>query len=490
MRRTLPNNKEERLDLLKQKAAELPDFVWIPDFVSISGSTIFAEREPNDLDTVIRMEGIDSMLTLKLKRVLEETLGASPHIILEPAGPNWSYLPIYDLVLRKKSQFIVQEIEEPEFKEKLYHQRAASEKVLAEAKKSFEENRLEPFRFYLPMKPTRITLPGQRQIVDRFCSYFSEDDFPVLNSKKYDGMHIIIHRKGNRVEIWTEDGSEVTNSLPSLIKEILKLTPSDFIIEAELEQWLKDIHQPREAVAAKLHRTTIESDDDLIANVFTCVYLEGEDLHKKTEEERQKALSSIGIDYSTFEIPDLKHKLNLVPNLRCGKVAELKESTIRLRYLPASEGVVAKKADSIYFLDGDSKEGWIKFHNSATLKARVIETIETKTKGIFNYRYGILPGSYQFKQADLKEDVIEVGKTFSTSTKCQRGDIIEIEFETFNITHNEKMDYYTVSAWAPIFLNALGRGTPNTVDEVVERAEKEHILQEKVITEEGATVYL
>ena len=172
MRRTLPNNKEERLDLLKQKAAELPDFVWIPDFVSISGSTIFAEREPNDLDTVIRMEGIDSMLTLKLKRVLEETLGASPHIILEPAGPNWSYLPIYDLVLRKKSQFIVQEIEEPEFKEKLYHQRAASEKVLAEAKKSFEENRLEPFRFYLPMKPTRITLPGQRQTVDRFCSYF------------------------------------------------------------------------------------------------------------------------------------------------------------------------------------------------------------------------------------------------------------------------------------------------------------------------------
>ncbi|PIV83457.1 MAG: hypothetical protein COW51_04390 [Candidatus Moranbacteria bacterium CG17_big_fil_post_rev_8_21_14_2_50_44_12] len=100
-----------------------------------------------------------------------------------------------------------------------------------------------------------------------------------------------------------------------------------------------------------------------------------------------------------------------------------------------------------------------------------------------------MPGSYQFRQADLQENLVEVGKTFSTSTKCHRGDAIEIEFETFNITHDERKDIFTISAWAPVFLGKAS-GEPDSVDDVVKKAEDAKVLQEKVITLEGETVYL
>jgi len=489
--------RDKRLAWLSSRAQELPDFVWIPDFISITGSTIFADRPPHDLDVVARAERMDSLLGLKLDRVFREYFDRSPHLIPEPAGPNWPYLPLYDLVLRKKPQFEVVPINEPEFASHIYHQRAASEEVKRQAHQSLEEDKLKLFRFYLPMKPTRITLAGERQTVSRFVSYFSEpDDFPVLNSKKYDGMHILIFRDKDKVEVWSEDGSLLApENFPSLIEELEGLRAENFIIEAELESWLGDIHQPREAVAAQMRSTEKEPDDNLIANVFTCTFLNGKDLHQESEATRQEALDSLGIAYSTTHIPDLSHKLNKVPNDLCHNQKELKESTERLRFLPASEGVVAKKANSVYFLDGDSREGWIKFHNNAVLRGKVIEALGTKTAGVWNYRYGILPGNYAFKPGDLAEvgdeELVEVGKTFSTNIECSRGDLIEIEFETFNLTHDQKTDYYAVSAWAPVFLSRLdSRGKPDDVDAAAEKALQEHILQEKEVTLEGEVIYL
>jgi hypothetical protein len=89
------------------------------------------------------------------------------------------------------------------------------------------------------------------------------------------------------------------------------------------------------------------------------------------------------------------------------------------------------------------------------------------------------------------EELVEVGKTFSTNVKCSRGELIQVEFETFNLTHRLKNDVYEVSAWAPVFFQRLeSRGEPDELDDILKRAEKEHILQEKEILETGETVYL
>jgi len=491
------SSKEDRQAWLISQAHNLPDFVWKPDYISITGSSIFAERLPHDMDIVLRDDTLDTALRIKLERALLENFpDLYPHFVPSTAGPNWPYLSIYDLCLIKKPEFKITSINEPEFERQLYHQRAATAEVAKQARESREEDKLKLFRFYLVLKPTRITLAGERQTVDRFVSYFPEEDFPVLNSKKFDGVHLLIFRKGDKVEFWSDDGSQFdTARMPSAVKELTALKADNFIIEAELEQWLDKVHQPREAVAAKLHRREIEDDADLLLNVFTCVFFNDEDLHNESESRRQDALDSLGIKYSTTGVPDLSHKLNKVPNDLCSTSKKLKDSTEKLRYLPASEGVVAKKANSVYFLDGNAKEGWIKFHNNALLTAKVIEAIETRTAGVWNYRYGIRPGDYAFKKGDLAEvgdeELVEVGKTFSTDFQCSRGDLIQVEFETFNLTHDSRTDVYTVSAWAPVFFAKLdSRGEPDELDAILKRAEKEHILQQKEITEEGETVYL
>ena len=74
------------------------DFVYVPDFVCVTGSTLYHEagHEPNDLDVVVRRSDVWS----DLEEALAKHLGPEVSCIWEPRGPNWDFVPIYDLVLR------------------------------------------------------------------------------------------------------------------------------------------------------------------------------------------------------------------------------------------------------------------------------------------------------------------------------------------------------------------------------------------------------
>jgi hypothetical protein len=121
---------DDGLDLLA--AAEgLPEtIVWVPDFVSLSGSQVYARgREPNDADVVLRAEQgqdgrfelrlpVDAGLALKLRRTLEDVFGFSGvHYTGAPYGPNWDSLPLYSLCLVRNPDFQVRQVSdsEPEF---------------------------------------------------------------------------------------------------------------------------------------------------------------------------------------------------------------------------------------------------------------------------------------------------------------------------------------------------------------------------------------
>ena len=129
----------------------LPDFVWIPGFVSIAGSTIYhaeglTDREPNDLDLILRCEAdqktgrlfltLDPGLRLKLDRVMELNFGGNRDIqyTASTSGPNWDFLKIYDLILRARNPLQIEEVDEPEFKELLYKQADPYMEYLEEGK--------------------------------------------------------------------------------------------------------------------------------------------------------------------------------------------------------------------------------------------------------------------------------------------------------------------------------------------------------------------
>jgi hypothetical protein len=123
---------------------------------------------------------------------------------------------------------------------------------------------------------------------------------------------------------------------------------------------------------------------------------------------------------------------------------------------------------------------------------KITKVKETKTKGVYNYYFGLLPDK-EMKMRNLVEvgNVFyhQSGKTFSTALKGNVGNTIEIECETFNIEHHLPEDEYKVTLWAPRVMKILKDGKIDTISEAKSRAKKEHCLQEKEI-KEGKTIYL
>jgi len=496
---------------VKNEINKIGHIIIVPNYVSWTGSSLYAkERMPNDMDIVIRDYKISPDKYLKLQRVLKKLTGEIPCVHMTPEGPNWRHMPLYHLALIpvKSNEFIEVGLEEPGFADKLYEQRAAEPEIRKQAEQSEKENKVKVSRFFLMMKPTRAAKPNHRMTIDYFISLFKPEDFKagILSSKKYDGMAIETHKDGNKVKILSEDGEVITERLPQIVEAVKKLNRDSLVLGAELEMWKKEKHQPREAVAGYVHAKTPPDDSDLVANVFTKMY-EDKDIHEEKEADRQRGLKKINFPQSTWSIPDTKKKLNLVPNLESHSAEELRKHTNFVWKQVASEGNVAKKNDAIYYLDGRSRDGWIKWHGNCLIYGIVIERIQTKTEGVYNYRYGINPQNYNISPEHLQEseefgrlvevkneDWIEVGKSFNTDDKLNRGDLIAIECETFNLIDNKKTGFTEVTAWAPryIYLDQTEEPVPktaDTIDEVVAKAKKNRVLQKKTITVEGETLY-
>jgi len=491
------------LDKIKE-IQKTGNIILVPNYVNWTGSTLYAkDRMPNDLDIVIRDEKINPDWMIKVQRLMKKIMETEPCYHLTATGPNWRHLPVLHLGLIpvKEPQFVEMGKEEPGFADLLYEQvlRAASPEVQKQAEMSAKQDRIKMFRFFQPMKPTRSAKPNHRMTIDFFLSLFKEEDFKagILSSKKYDGMAIIIYKDGDKIEIWSEDGENLTERLPQTIEAIKKLNRDELILLAELELWLEGKHQPREAVSGLMKEKGKPDDSNVVANIFTKVW-ENKDIHKEPEFLRQEGLKKINFPQSTWGVPDVKKKLNLVPNLLSHSKEELRKHTNFVWKQVASEGNVAKKSNSIFYLDGRSRDGWIKWHGNALLYGTVIKRNPTKVETVFNYDYGILPTGYKIDEKDLVEvegkKYVKVGTTFNTDEKKNKGDMIAVECETFNFITDRRTNTVGVTAWAPryIYLDKTEEPVPkvaDTIGEVVEKAKKNRVLQKKTITKEGETLY-
>lgn len=382
--------------------------------------------------------------------------------------------------------------------------RAGSPDIERQAEATRKEDAVKLFRFFVPMKPVKGTFPEQRQSLENFLSLFEDGDFPVHSTKKYDGMNTEIHKGGDRVMVFSEDGEDNTARFPGIIEAVKKLKVRDLVLLAETELWRDGRHLPREAVAGYAHGTGEPDDAGLVANAYDVVYaagggnadgldLDAGDIHEWPFERRVKVLEALGLPQATFEVPDPALKLNRAPFLLSRNRDELAEHTRFLAERPGSEGNVAKKHAGPYSLTGRD-EAQIKFHVSEVLAGVVLERIETKVKGIFNYLYGVLPGDEPVRDSETAElsgrTYLIVGKTFSTNQRAEPGEIVEVEYETLNLTRDEEEGTVSLSAWAPRFMGRLSdRKEPDTLEEAAARARKARLLTEKVVTAGGETVF-
>lgn len=117
-RREMSHNETDKLDrlskpLLKEDLAQ-GDYVLVPAYVSIVGSSVKDPEGAKDLDILVRQQYRDSSLEIRVMRALGKD--KDYHFIYDPKGPHDDYIPIFDLVLRAKGKPEVQRVEAQEIR--------------------------------------------------------------------------------------------------------------------------------------------------------------------------------------------------------------------------------------------------------------------------------------------------------------------------------------------------------------------------------------
>jgi len=486
-------------EFIGRRLDKAPDeILLVRDFVNVAGSAAVTER-PNDIDVVVRafydapqssymLDG--SCMWTALRRFLTPNKrGPQMQMLGSPQGSFTDYIPVYDLVLRRREPHVVKiEPEPPEYKDKqrVIKARAASAEQRAQAERAKREDKLTLGEFFYQPKPTRPAFEEEPQTVDRLLELYEERRdkwLPAWVQKKYDGVRHQIHKNNNEVTIYSEDGDDNTDRLPGVVAAIKQLGPHRLVLDAEIERWKDGQHLPREAVSAYLATKDEPDDSDLVANVFDVLFWKGDDIHQRPLRFRLECLKQLG-DAGTMEKPKASERVNIAPGLEVKTVAELKKATERIRRLPGSEGIVAKQIESRYPLALVTEDLWVKFHNATTIKGVVIDSKRVKG-GAWVYEFGIAPGKEKAEHYTDGEKLIPVGLTFSTARRYQKGEPIFIEAETVNKVRSPRG--VSIGAWAPRVLGDY-EGKPDTVDTVVKRAAAQLVLQTKEADDSGKVI--
>ena len=372
--------------------------------------------EGNDADIIVRSE-----LPYELWRRIAFRLGRAavnipdiPVHIIRDDGPFTSFVPLYHVALVPVDE----------------------QEVIFMKRKG-----LKLFQPIIPMKPIRIG-PNMPSTPEGFFALVEEHGPKGNLEPKYDGLHAFIHSNGKRIVVQSEDGQDITSALTHILPG---LPDGEYILDCEIELWEGKEHKPREAVAGNVHARRRAS---YVLNIFDILYFDGEPLYKKGFRERRRELEKLFRKYqSTMDVPS--KPINLGVSLEVDSMKEVKKYFKEILKRDHKEGVVWKKDDGPYYLNGKNPGVQIKYHRSMIFEGVVLKRNETKTKGVFNYTVGVpadgLPVIYGM-DLDGKKYLV-IGRTFSTNKKFAPGDPIKIEAEQVNLIINEKG--VDLSAWAP-----------------------------------------
>ncbi len=151
--------------------------------------------------------------------------------------------------------------------------------VAREEKKREEmsEKKLKLFDWFPMLKPLHGRKKGEIYSIDSVIETIKsrkEDWFStgIYVEKKFDGVHTQCHKRGERVKLITEDGTDITKNSPSLVKELLDID-GDFILCGEIELWKDGKHQSRADTAGVLNSKEAHPDEKFLRfNVFDCLY--------------------------------------------------------------------------------------------------------------------------------------------------------------------------------------------------------------------------
>ena len=350
---------------------------------------------------------------------------------------------------------------------------------------------------FVPVPKTSVGYhEGEVTEIEQVVARFKPEDYPLVCEKKYDGLVVEWHKKGDKIVAFTDAGKRCEHRFPSFIKTLREHPCPELLLLTETEGWKDGKHIGREEIAGYVHEKGTPDDSNIVANVWDVLWCrlpqgvdhhdlqpEG-DVHEWPLEQRirlRELVASLGKWQRTDEVP--KPGWNNVPSheLKEPNPGELKKLLTKIRNLPGSEGVMIKSTQDSFPLTGHISS-WVKYKKSADLHVVVLKRNSTKTPGVYNYYVGLLASKDMPHVEPLRIDskevwVMNVGKTSNIARKFERGDIITVMPHTLFKYPDGRLVIYE----SPIYEKRPDQKLPDTVQDAIRIAEKAGILQTKAL---------
>jgi len=202
-------------------------------------------------------------------------------------------------------------------------------------------------------KPIHVMLAEKVKNVKEAIELFHKCDVEV----KYDGMRAQVHKKNDKVWIFTRRLEDVTKQFPDLVKlskECLKA--KECIVEGEVLGIDKKTGSPLpfQMLSQRIHRKyNIErmiKEIPIQMNLFDIVYLDGKMLFDKPLRERRRILESVvKIKPGTFQLT----KMIITDSVK--EAEKFYKEALKAK----QEGIMVKNLDSPYIF-GRHVGGWVK----------------------------------------------------------------------------------------------------------------------------------
>ncbi|MCW3134426.1 MAG: hypothetical protein N2V78_08890 [Methanophagales archaeon] len=447
---TLPSGNVEGEQITLERVLQtFKSFEISKPFISLTGGIVNNSRTTGDIDILINGKEDDpdvQKAVFRISRMFKEPLRSRLHFLFATDfnGPFTSYYPLYSEKIERIEQSEVVEL---------------------------------AGKF---IKPLKAGVRAEREIfkAEDVKKEIPEKSFPLAVQVKYDGLRGQIHKNGDQVLIFSDDGKLIGKQLPKLVEAVKKLP--DCILDCEIEQWINGKHIGREVIAGKTHQSEPFDDTGVVANIFDIMEWEGDDITKKPYSERLSILQKLGIVQSELTSP--KGPLNIAPSLIANNYSELEQHIEKIFNLQYSEGAMVKALSSIYEKDGITRNWW-KVKKYAEVHACVLEKMETKTPDVYNYYIGLLiPEGVKVNEDKIvkvkDKNVIRCGKTFNTKRKLSEGDIVTVSFHT--LFYYKKDGIVDIGIYEPKIMEKRPiEIEPDDINEAVTIAKKAGLLQTK-----------
>jgi DNA ligase-1 len=229
---------------------------------------------------------------------------------------------------------------------------------------------------------------------------------------KLDGFRMQLHKKGDKVMIFSRRLENMTAAFPEVVETIKNsVKAKEAIIDSEAlayNETTGELYPFQYTIQRKRKHGVKEKSEEMPLHVFAfdLIYLDGKDMTEKPYHERRKALEKI-------IKPD---GISLVESITTDNLKELKKYFTKA-IERGCEGLVCKDPDSPYKA-GSRGFNWIKLKRS--YRGELADTIDIVIVGYYlgkgsraEFKFGGLLGAVYDEDSDTFKTVTRVGTGFS-----------------------------------------------------------------------------